>query len=761
MGPSAPATPSSIVTKRDREENEESYESSTKRRCSSEFWALYTHHDGKRVSLPKFLIDMLRSDNKRPDSRADFSQLLNLNAGDRVMARSLGRSPKFFAEGVQGREFIVSEQMMDLWELLDRDTESSVKRCLTGPMGVGKSYIAWFLAAKAYAHGWPVLYVTDAKSLQSCETGEEASTKICQRFITLNKDILTVDELAKMVDFQDTTKPLVVSTAGYIFDTLLQQGQQKTLFVIDEHGAMFPDNGTSVTDRFPVLGCLNAFGSWETQSSARVMFTGTAHGKFGRTILRDRDDYLIHVGPLSPLTFDKLFDAVLAHLDRTTQDNLRSRKNNVIKITNRVPRDLIRLVVWISLSGKQLKVKQLDISLAGYEKKCFDFYSQEASNYFKKLQGSRRDSAIQALTKMFLPGRQGFQPGTFEWEFLDSGLVYQATTEYGPEYRPISLSAQRAILDLYKIVPLPESLRSGLASNTLDGNQFQEALFRELIRGSSHIFQSTDLAGGNEKDIVFNISGYELMGKPPRMLEIEGDDGKGILINGGSFARFDFMLGYMFIQVSVSSFTDHNGPKESANIDKAFLKGEDDKNQIERYLDAAFGGVHKANMIQATIDEGNDDKINGEGSNDKKGKSKRSNDKNDDRKSDDKKSDKISVKRFVVKKDGVLCKDFRIVYIRGKSDINGSGGLPSHAVKQNVKRTLTRFKARKPELDAVEMEQLWFERSPRGQFVFQHMLDDRNAPIEFSRRNFALKKKETEEEMIEYITCIFNTNTQA
>ncbi|KAG0010639.1 hypothetical protein BGZ80_001296 [Entomortierella chlamydospora] len=53
-----------------------------------------------------------------------------------------------------------------------------------------------------------------------------------------------------------------------------------------------------------------------------------------------------------------------------------------------------------------------------------------------------------------------------------------------------------------------------------------------------------------------------------------------------------------------------------------------------------------------------------------------------------------------------------------------------------VKRTLDRFKARNPELDAVEMERL-------------------------RRHNFALKEKKTEEEMVEYIARTYNTNTQA
>ena len=40
------------------------------------------------------------------------------------------------------------------------------------------------------------------------------------------------------------------------------------------------------------------------------------------------------------------------------------------------------------------------------------------------------------------------------------------------------------------------------------------------------------------------------------------------------------------------------------------------------------------------------------------------------------------------------------------------------------------------------------------------MKDDKDAPIEFSRRNFVLKDGPREDKMIEYITSVFNTHTQ-
>lgn len=77
-----------------------------------------------------------------------------------------------------------------------------------------------------------------------------------------------------------------------------------------------------------------------------------------------------------------------------------------------------------------------------------------------------------------------------------------------------------------------------------------------------------------------------------------------------------------------------------------------------------------------------------------------------------------------------------------------------------VERTLNQFIADHPELDAIVMDELRFDRSARGHNVFQHVKDDKESPIKSSRRNFILKDGHTEDEMIEYITSVFNTHTR-
>ncbi|KAG0303306.1 hypothetical protein BGZ98_006803 [Dissophora globulifera] len=192
--------------KRDRDEDDDDpsnrltiRKSRAKRRRSSENRQSYTAADGESLDLPPFISEMLKDDKYTPASCVAFSSLLHVQAGSTIATPSLGQKPKFFGEGYQSSTFFVTELMMELWEALASDGVSSVKKVLSGPMGVGKSYIAWFLAAKAYVHGWPVLYIADARVLNNSLTEESASTEICRRFLALNQDILTAKELYELI----------------------------------------------------------------------------------------------------------------------------------------------------------------------------------------------------------------------------------------------------------------------------------------------------------------------------------------------------------------------------------------------------------------------------------------------------------------------------------------------------------------------------------------------------------------------------------
>ncbi|ORY89529.1 hypothetical protein BCR41DRAFT_376138 [Lobosporangium transversale] len=471
------------------------------KRCRS--WKRHIAADGEPVDLPLHILDLIENNKYAPEPRTKFQSLLTVKGGDRITSMDLGQSPKFFAKGYQGREFFVTEQMMKLWNELE-NSEWSVQKCLSGPMGVGKSYISWFLVAKAYAHGWPVLYIADASKLSNCDTKTAASKLICQIFLSINKDILTASELKEMVAIE-TSKDPYVNSATCIFAELLQSRSQKALFVVDEHGALFPES--TLVDVF----------------------------------LQSKD----YTGP--PL----------------------------------------------------------------------------------------------------------------DWRFYHFGIMYEYRNKGRSMImkRPITPASEAALLGLYRLCPLPNDYICAARQNILQPAQFSDVFFQKLIKQNNIIFKSTNLAGKEEQLLELRVDGFEHLQDPPKRF---GDEGKNILIHGGELPRFDFILGYTFIQVSISNFQKHN--EGTAAIDLAFTdrKYSNGRNQIEYFLDYTYGGTHRAEMEITEVTKKTQAKNTGEG------------------------KSVIDKRDFKVTRDGVLCPDFMILYIRGKNDFDDKGNevhRPNHTGK--------------------------------------------------------------------------------
>ncbi|KAI7828593.1 hypothetical protein BC939DRAFT_60994 [Gamsiella multidivaricata] len=157
-------------------------------------------------------------------------------------------------------------------------------------------------------------------------------------------------------------------------------------------------------------------------------------------------------------------------------------------------------------------------------------------------------------------------------------------------------------------------------------NEFETALCHQLICATKPIvLNATDLNGRNPTIISLDFSHCDTLQIDRTSL---GSGHENVLTRGyEGYPRFDFMLGPLFIQASISDFGQHN-KKDSADIRKAFNDRDNEgTNQIERYLNDMFGPGHSA---------------------------------------------KIEDNRFVITRDGVPVPGFRIVYIRG------SPGKPAH-----------------------------------------------------------------------------------
>ncbi|CAG8494829.1 20670_t:CDS:2 [Gigaspora rosea] len=208
--------------------------------------------------------------------------------------------PKHF-RGYQERTLLVIEQMIDIWSKISADSDYSIKRVLSGPIGMGKSYIAYFLVSKAYAEEWPILYIADASNLiVDTSKAEEA---ICSYFLAQNKDILTATELERIVQKVNGSSEVEVTIAGAILD-FIKSANCKALLIVDEHGALFEKDSLPLFLR-PLMN-LNFWG--EQCKFVCVILTGTSYARYEMGYMKyDQSEFwVIFVGPLQSDIFDIL-----------------------------------------------------------------------------------------------------------------------------------------------------------------------------------------------------------------------------------------------------------------------------------------------------------------------------------------------------------------------------------------------------------------------------------------------------------------------
>jgi len=252
----------------------------------AERWEKYAASDGKVVELPPPLMEILASTEFVPEPRAAFGHLkANLAAGDAIIIPSMGQHPKEYVSRGKDAKLFVTEQMLALWEDKRGDQKRTYRRVLAGPMSVGKSYLSYFLAAKAYAEGWLVLYLSDAGMLDQNKQ-DESALELVSRFLAINKDILTGAELEILVrDYKGGTDYTTTDAVSIVFRRLLMSRERKTLLLVDQHGKLF-EKEPYLPDKFEFLVPLKSYGWWgEDAKGSRMIFTGTSYAKYEMKIM--------------------------------------------------------------------------------------------------------------------------------------------------------------------------------------------------------------------------------------------------------------------------------------------------------------------------------------------------------------------------------------------------------------------------------------------------------------------------------------------
>ncbi|KAF9926007.1 hypothetical protein BGZ65_007476 [Modicella reniformis] len=90
-------------------------------------------------------------------------------------------------------------------------------------------------AARAYAEGWPVLYIADAGILDTQKQAESAM-KVVEIFLAQNKDILTAKELETLVEEYNGNYDISIDVISVIFGTLLKEHERKVPDKSKNHG---------------------------------------------------------------------------------------------------------------------------------------------------------------------------------------------------------------------------------------------------------------------------------------------------------------------------------------------------------------------------------------------------------------------------------------------------------------------------------------------------------------------------------------------
>ncbi|CAG8687182.1 3992_t:CDS:2, partial [Ambispora gerdemannii] len=145
------------------------------KRLHLENWQPYVASNDQTVDLPPLLIDVLNDNTLEPDQ---------------IDIPKIGQDPKHFGEYFHQRLLLVTKPMV------------------------------------------PVLYIADATELNE-NTSKEAAEVICKYFLALNKDILTVVELKRLVRYADNSSPVAVAVA------------EEILGLLKQHGALFKNDPVS------------------------------------------------------------------------------------------------------------------------------------------------------------------------------------------------------------------------------------------------------------------------------------------------------------------------------------------------------------------------------------------------------------------------------------------------------------------------------------------------------------------------------------
>src|SRR5207247_503527 len=104
---------------------------------------------------------------------------------------------------------------------------------------------------------------------------------------------------------------------------------------------------------------------------------------------------------------------------------------------------------------------------------------------------------------------------SFDWKFLDTGLVYRFKDEHNfVLHKPLCPAALDALLDMYQDFPLPKDVSiASLNNGELSGEKFEEILFQQLLNSRNILFKATNLIGESTTDVLIQFEHFIILEK--------------------------------------------------------------------------------------------------------------------------------------------------------------------------------------------------------------------------------------------------------
>ncbi|KAF9096510.1 hypothetical protein BGX27_001108, partial [Mortierella sp. AM989] len=156
-------------------------------------------------------------------------------------------------------------------------------------------------------------------------------------------------------------------------------------------------------------------------------------------------------------------------------------------------------LVYLSAKVKDLP-EPISVTTFRYGRKA------ELRMYYESRSPFRKNDFYKVLLQTFLGSTSTVD---FVWDFMDLGLIYRGKDvgQIGTQHHILCRPTRKALLELFKTLPLPDATKKRICDGSLSGDDFETALCHQFKCTTKPIvLNATDLNGRNPTTIALDFS---------------------------------------------------------------------------------------------------------------------------------------------------------------------------------------------------------------------------------------------------------------